>query len=281
MRSFVLIFFVDEEPTGDSISCFVLLLLALETVPLFRQVLFVNAVHMEPLPLAVRVLTHDHFAEWSPGTVTISGLLLVVGELSVLNIVHSISIGQIVVTDFGVEGRVGVGESVAVEKFVEGFAPGVKEEFFFFGFLFLFVFKLIIELLIKLRDDDFELLWDVVLLFVVAVELFLFGDYFLILTAQRYRQLDCLGLLLLFRPVRWTVQRLLVLFELGQEPPLQRAQRLLDRLGPFVQISDQPQVPVYVVRHQVHFVYKLVQVSSVSRHLSKLFRICPNKVIVI
>lgn len=72
---------IDKEPPGDVIPRLILLFLALITIPLFGQVLLLNAIQMEPLPFAVRVLAHHHLPEGSTAAVTISGFFGVVREL--------------------------------------------------------------------------------------------------------------------------------------------------------------------------------------------------------
>lgn len=52
------------------------------TEPLLRQLLLVDAVQMEPLSLAVTVLTHYHLSEGWSAAIAILGLVLLVDPFS-------------------------------------------------------------------------------------------------------------------------------------------------------------------------------------------------------
>ena len=109
------------------------------------------------------------------------------------------------------------------KKFICSFPPVIKQYSFFLGFFFEFVFHLYFQLFIEIVDHNLELLRYVELLFVVAIYLFLFGDYLFVLISERiWYFIHLAGGLLLggWITVHSSVLGLFVLLELIEEPSL-------------------------------------------------------------
>jgi len=67
--------FIDEIASRVRVLCFVPLLLAVCTIPLFWQDLFLKTYHVEPFPLTVWIFAGYHLSKGMPSTVTVLCLL--------------------------------------------------------------------------------------------------------------------------------------------------------------------------------------------------------------
>ena len=82
---------VDKVASGVGVLCFVTLFLAVGTVPLFGQVLLLQANGMEPLPLTVRVLAGHHLSEGMPSAVAIlSFFCIAIKEVFFLDLLRNL-----------------------------------------------------------------------------------------------------------------------------------------------------------------------------------------------
>ncbi len=266
MNSFGIMLSIVEEPSGKIVPRFVFLFLAIHAVPSVWEILFLNTIHMKPFSFAIRILTFDHFSKWKPFTVTVFWFHFIVQKLSV-------NIGCIVTCSID---ACCLGANVSTlgiainscQQFSHGFSPVFEDYSLFFSLLLHFIFEFSIKLLVKVTDQDFKLLWHLIFFTIKSIQFLLFSDNFLVIIPERCREVSSLGWCLLFcsRTIESAVKWLFMFLELIKEPGLELVERRLECLGFFIKSPYESQMAVDVIRNEIHFVNKLIEISGAHSH---------------
>ncbi len=157
----------------------ILLALTLHTIPLLGQILLLNTVQVEPLPLTVRILAHHHLAKRPTPTVTVCWLFGVVAELS-----------EIAWYAYSWHAQLATGRHRFLPDLAISRPPLIIKRISLLIRLFLHLASHFhIQLFIKLSNYCFQLLRDVMLLLVIPVNLFLLGDNLFVLIFNCRRKL--------------------------------------------------------------------------------------------